>query len=324
MRLFLKEHVLLIIFQIIQLILVTSIFYLAGFRDIQLILYSIILGLFLLFCYLVYTYVSRRKFYQRLQSPFSGLDESLESLDQAPISESLYELLKSQYSIYQEQIMHLKNKQEEHLIFMDRWVHQMKTPLSILELMAQDLDEPESSNFREETDRLKAGLQMVLSMARIRSIEKDFQIKKISLLELVKNVNNENKRLFIRNNVFPKINEVTQNITVESDEKWLFFIVSQIIHNAVKYSQGKGKHIQITLKDRADKAILEIEDKGVGIPKEDMKRIFDAFYTGTNGRLFRESTGVGLYLVKEVADYLGHKIEVDSKVGEGTTFRIVF
>lgn len=324
MKLFMKEHILLIVVQMIQMILMTGIFWLAGFRDIELILYSMLLGLFLLCCYLLYHYVSRRQFYRRLQTPIQSLDETLETLDGAPISESLYQLLKSQYSVYQGQIMELKKKQEEHFIFMDRWVHQMKTPLSVIELMAKDLDEPASSSFREETDRLKTGLQMVLSMARLRSIERDFQIKKISLINLVKNVNNENKRLFIRNNIFPQIKEMTENITVESDEKWLFFILTQLIHNAVKYSQGKAQHINITLDVRDKRAILEIEDEGVGIPKEDIRRIFDAFYTGENGRRFRESTGVGLFLVKEVIDYLGHQIEVDSPVGKGSTFRIIF
>lgn len=324
MKLFMKEHILLIVVQMIQMVLMTGIFWLAGFRDIELILYSMLLGLFLLCCYLLYHYVSRRQFYRRLQTPIQSLDETLETLDGAPISESLYQLLKSQYSVYQEQMMELKKKQEEHFIFMDRWVHQMKTPLSVIELMAKDLDEPASSSFREETDRLKTGLQMVLSMARLRSIERDFQIKKISLINLVKNVNNENKRLFIRNNIFPQIKEMTENITVESDEKWLFFILTQLIHNAVKYSQGKAQHINITLDVRDKRAILEIEDEGVGIPKEDIRRIFDAFYTGENGRRFRESTGVGLFLVKEVIDYLGHQIEVDSTVGKGSTFRIIF
>lgn len=324
MKLFMKEHILLIVVQMIQMVLMTGIFWLAGFRDIELILYSMLLGLFLLCCYLLYHYVSRRQFYRRLQTPIQSLDETLETLDGAPISESLYQLLKSQYSVYQGQIMELKKKQEEHFIFMDRWVHQMKTPLSVIELMAKDLDEPASSSFREETDRLKTGLQMVLSMARLRSIERDFQIKKISLINLVKNVNNENKRLFIRNNIFPQIKEMTENITVESDEKWLFFILTQLIHNAVKYSQGKAQHINITLDVRDKRAILEIEDEGVGIPKEDIRRIFDAFYTGENGRRFRESTGVGLFLVKEVIDYLGHQIEVDSTVGKGSTFRIIF
>ena len=324
MRLFLKEHTLLIIVQMVQFLLIMTIFWLAGFRDIRLMLYSVCLSLFILSCYLGYQYWSRQRFYHRLEKQIVHLDDSLERLDSTPISESLHQLLASQYALYQEQILQLKNKQEEHFIFIDRWVHQMKTPLSVIELMANDLDEPASSSFREESGRLKSGLEMVLHMARIRSIDRDFQIKKVSLLEVVKDVQAENKRLFINQEVFPKVTETKKNIMVETDEKWLFFILSQLIHNAVKYSRGKAKQLNITINHNEAGAFLEVEDFGVGIPKEDMRRICDPFFTGENGRRFRESTGVGLYLVKEVAAYLGHRIEVTSTVGEGTTFRIRF
>ncbi|MBO1002340.1 sensor histidine kinase [Pseudogracilibacillus auburnensis] len=324
MKLFLREHVLLIIVQIIQFITIAGIFWLAGFRHIQIAMYSIFLSLFFLFCYLAYHYVSRRQFYHRLSTPIRSLDESLQELDHVAIATELNELLKSQYSTYQNQLMEMNKAQEEHLIFMDRWIHQMKTPLSVLELMAEDLDEPAASSFREETDRLKTGLNMVLYMARLRTIEQDFHIKRVSLLKIVQEVNRDNKRLFIRNHIFPQVKELQEGITVETDEKWLFFMMTQFIHNAVKYSAGKSSHIDIIINKRFGHTVLEITDSGIGISDADIKRVFDAFYTGENGRKFRESTGVGLFLVKEVAKYLGHKIEVESTEGKGSTFRIVF
>src|SRR5699024_532436 len=148
-------------------------------------------------------------------------------------------------------------------------------------------------------------------MSRLRTIEQDFQIKRVSLNDLVREISQENKRLFIRNQVYPKVIE-QQEIIVESDEKWLFFMMNQLVHNAVKYSAEKSTQIIIKLYRISDHSVFEITDFGVGIPKEDMKRIFDAFYTGKNGRIFRESTGVGLYLTNEVAHYLGHQLEVES------------
>lgn len=324
MKLFLREHILLFIVQCVQFVAMASIFWLAGFRNIQIAAYSIFLGLFLLVCYLIYYYVTRREFYHRLSNPMTSLDESLQGLDQSAIGSELNHLLKSQYNTFQHQLTALNKKQEEHLIFMDRWTHQMKTPLSVMELMATDLDEPDASSFREETDKLKTGLNMVLYMARLRTIEQDFHIKRVPLLQLVQEVNQEHKRLFIRNNVFPKMYENKTGLVVETDEKWLFFIISQLIHNAVKYSAGKANHIEITLDKQFGHTTLEITDFGVGIPKEDIKRIFDPFYTGENGRVFKESTGVGLFLVSEVIDYLGHAIEVESVAGDGATFRIIF
>lgn len=325
MKLFIREHTLLMIVQCIQFSVIVGLFWLAGFRDMQLAIYSVFLGLFFLGGYLAYQYMSRKAFYKRLSSPVQTFDESFQSLQQAPIAVALQRLLLSQYKLYKEDIVKQRLRQDEHIIFMDRWIHQMKTPLSVIELIAQDLDEPDSSSVREETDRIKTGLNTVLYMARFRSFEADFHITRVELRKLLQEVNNDHKRLFIRNQIYPEIHEaVKKPVIVESDEKWLFFILTQIIQNAVKYSDKTADKVSIYLYQRSNRSICEIKDDGVGIPPEDMKRIFDPFFTGANGRKFRESTGVGLYLVKEVADYLGHRIEVESIVGQGTIFRIVF
>jgi len=322
--LFLREHALLIITQCVQFIVIVGLFYLAGMRDLALAFYSIFIGLFFLGCYLTYHYLSRKAFYTRLQSPVQTFDQSNQALEQAPISFALQRLLKSQYKLYEEELERLRTKQDEHHVFLDRWIHQMKTPVSVIELLAQDLDEPDASDIREETERLKTGLNTVLYMARLRSVQADFHIKRVNLRSLIQEVNNDNKRLFIRNKVYPEIEEEEQNMMVETDEKWLFFIFSQIIQNAVKYTAQESDKVFIHLYRRPPHVVCEITDYGVGIPPEDRHRIFDLFFTGENGREFRESTGVGLYLVKEVADYLGHQLEVESTVGEGATFRIIF
>lgn len=324
MKLFMKEHALLILIQCIQFAMFFLIFWLDGYTNYRMIIYAIFIGLFFLGCYLVYHYVTRRKFYQRLQTSLKSLDESLENTDQVPVAEALDQLLKSQYRLYQNRIGDIERNKDEHLKFIDRWVHQMKTPLSVIELTAQNLDEPESSSVREETERMKTGLNTVLYMARLRTIQEDFQIKPVVLGNLIHDVNQENKRFFIRNEVYPKLETEKTLITVETDEKWLFFIVTQFIQNAVKYSTGQSKQITISIYVREGSAILEIKDFGIGIPEADKKRIFTAFYTGENGRKFRESTGMGLYLVSEVADYLGHAIEMESTVGKGSVFRIIF
>ena len=324
MKLFIKEHILLIIIQLVQFIVIAGVFWLAGFRNLPLIFYSIFLGLFFLFGYLVYKYLSRRHFYNRLTTKLISLDESQQELERAPISEALSQLLKSQYYLYENEMMQLKNKQEEHFIFMDRWIHQMKTPLSVIELMAQDLDEPDSSDMREETDRIKSGLNTVLYMGRLRTMSRDFHVKLVDLKSMINEVNKENKRFFIRNHVYPQVEVDSEGLAVETDDKWLHFMITQLVQNAVKYSAKKSEQILLKVYKRNAQTILEIEDFGIGIPQSDMKRIFDPFFTGENGRKYRESTGVGLYLVKEVAQYLGHRIEVDSEVGKGSVFRIVF
>jgi len=324
MKLFLKEHVLLIGVQALQFLVMLSLLWLDGYHNVPMIFYVAFLGFFFLGCYLFYYYFRHRKFYKRLSEPLASLDEAFQLTDQTSISEALDQLLKEQYRLYQNQIKTLEHQQSEHLKFMDHWVHQMKTPLSVIELTAQSLDEPDSSNIREETERMKTGLTTILYMARLRTIEKDFQIKPVVLSAIVHEVNKDNKRFYIRNKVYPKVQIENQNITVETDEKWLFFILTQLIQNAVKYSHGKSNNMIVSVYQKEEEAFLEVTDFGVGIPEMDKKRVFDPFYTGENGRKFRESTGMGLYLTREVCERLGHRIELDSRVGEGSSFRIIF
>lgn len=323
MKLFLREHRFHIIFQSFLIFFVLFIIWLSGFRKYNIIFYCLFLYFFFFICYLIFNYRTRRKMYQRLSKPLTAIEDSLNRLDETPLSAAVSELLRSLYRLFQAQSLSLQKKQEEHLVFIDRWIHQMKTPLSILELIAQELDEPESSNLREEIDRLKIGLSTVLYMSKLRTIEDDFQIKRVHLPSLFEEVHKDNRRLFIRKGVYPKIVSC-KNVIVETDEKWLFFIMNQLISNAVKYSAGKAKEILFYIDERDKKVIFKVQDFGVGIPTTDIKRIFDPFYTGENGRVFKESTGVGLYITKEVISYLGHDIEVESKVGRGTTFTIIF
>lgn len=324
MRLFIREHVPLIMAQCIQFIFIIGIIWLAGFREWQILIYAFGIGVFFLVGYLLYYYMTRRQLYRRLEKAFLSLDESLRPTDTAPLSTAFDQLIQSQYKCYIEKVNNIENTKNQHLEFIDRWVHQMKTPLSVIELTAQDLDEPDSSNIREETDRIKTGLNMVLYTARLRTIQDDFHIGQVDLEKLIHEVNQEHRRFYIRHHVFPKFKKREKIAFVETDEKWLRFIIGQLIQNAVKYSTGKSHEIIISLyKTGNEDVALEVKDFGIGIPIIDQKRIFKPFFTGENGRKYRESTGMGLYLVKEVVGYLGHHIEVESKVGEGTTFRII-
>src|SRR5690625_1176168 len=324
MKLFVKEHVGLIVIYIFQVMLFSLIIFLSGFRDYPILFYGIFMSLFILVCYLVYHYYRRRHVYQRLPGRPANLQELLEKTDTVPIGQALDAYNKFQYQLYMEKLQQAEDEQANHLKFIDRWVHQMKTPLSVIELTAKELDEPESSNIREETERIENGLNTVLYMARMRTIQEDFLITHVGFEKLIHDVHHANKRFYIRNEEYPHIAIETKDLTVETDERWLFFIVDQLLQNAVKCTADRSKRIDLAVYKKAGAAVLEITDYGVGIPEHDRKRIFQAFFTGVNGRKFRESTGMGLYLAKEVSDYLGHRLEVESTADVGTTFRICF
>lgn len=327
MKLFLREHALLIVIQLLQLCIIFSIYWLDGYHNLMTALYSVFLAFFILGGYLVYQFFSRQNYYLRLSQPLESLDASFQKIDQSPISEALQKLLHTQYRHYQQQLYTVKKQQEEHLTFMDQWVHQMKTPLSIIELTVQHIDEPEFASIREELERMRSGLHTVLYMARLRAFEQDFHVKPVVLSQLISAVVHDNKRLFIRNQIYPDVRNCMPDITVETDEKWLFFMLSQLVINAIKYSSSKdneGKKVVISCYLRSSEAVIEVIDRGIGIPAADIKRVFDPFFTGENGRGMRESTGMGLYLTKEAADRLGHGIEFKSEVDNGTEVRIVF
>src|SRR5699024_1176388 len=279
MKLFIREHLLLIIVQCIQTGAFMGILLLARFDDIAIIAYCIFISFFILLLYLIYMYWTRKNFYKKMSNSIATLDVSLEKLDMAPISKHLQKVLKTQYNAYESNRLALEKKQEQYFMFLDRWIHQMKTPASVLNLMAKDLDEPEASNFQEEIDRLQKGLNMVLYMSRVRMMENDFRIQRLDLLLIVQDVMKEHKRLFIRNKVYPKIH-IPENTMIETDEKWFHFIWTQLIENAVKYSTGKSNQIHIFYTETNKRKVLSIADEGVGIPGEDIQRIFDPFYTG--------------------------------------------
>ncbi|GKU76034.1 HAMP domain-containing sensor histidine kinase [Paenibacillus sp. L3-i20] len=323
MRLFFREHVPLTLFMFVQLGIVTLVFYLDGYRSWTVAAYAILLGICLFAVYLIYRYMSHRKLYELLSRKTFKIEESYQLEGHAPLPASVNELLNSQYRHYENELVNGERSWQNHITFMNQWVHQMKTPLSVLELMLQDDDGPRNESMLEETERLRKGLEMILYMARLETFEVDFGVDKVILRHLANEVILENKRLFIRNYVYPRI-EIEEDLVVETDHKWLRFILIQIISNAVKFAAGTESIITIAAYHDERGVILEVRDKGVGIPAFDMKRIFQPFFTGENGRRFKESSGMGLYMAKTVMDKMNQKIEAESKVGEGTIIRLIF
>ena len=157
----------------------------------------------------------------------------------------------------------------------------------------------------------------------IRYRRKDFVIEKVNLYEEVTSIINKEKRLFIRNKIIPKV-QLNKEVEVYTDNKWIKFVIEQIIINGVKYSKNYGKYLTITSEESDEYISLHIIDEGIGICKKDIKRVFDLFFTGENGRKYGESTGMGLYIVKTVCDKLGHIIKIKSEEGKGTMLSILF
>lgn len=323
MKLFLRDNLLLIFIYMLQIIIMTTVYWLDGFENLKISLYAALLSGTLLIVYLSIRYITNRSFYKQLEKPLASLDEFSEKAENAPLSKGLHDLLANQYQLYKTNLHHYKYKLEAHIQFINQWVHQMKTPVSVIHLIIQDEDNPRFSIIGDELDRLRKGLEMVLYTARLDSFEHDFYAESLDLQAIVRSVTSNQKRLFIRKRVFP-VFTFEENITVTSDEKWLSFVLTQIITNAIKYTVKENKKIHFHGFKKGQHITLEIRDEGVGIPPSDLLRVFNPYFTGENGRIFQESTGMGLYLAKQICEKLGHKIDINSVVNEGTTVRLTF
>ncbi len=199
----------------------------------------------------------------------------------------------------------------------------MKTPLSVIHLMIRNRDEAEFAAIGDELDRIRKGLDIVLYTARLDTFERDFHVETLDLRRVVREVTSSQKRLFIRSHVFPLI-RMDEPLLIASDEKWLAFVLTQLITNAVRYTRGENRKIVFYGYRRGEQTVLEVQDEGVGIPQGDLPRVFEPYFTGENGREFQESTGMGLYLAKQICGKLGHDIQVESEAGKGTTVRLIF
>ncbi|HBG7285679.1 HAMP domain-containing histidine kinase [Clostridioides difficile] len=287
-------------------------------------LYILLFSSFILLCFLIYKYYKNRGVYSLFEKGIHSLEESFLYLGSSFLGRNISVILKQQHKLYQSMIQEHKKIHSEHLTFINQWIHQMKTPISVISLQLQDYEGEEvTENIRKEIDRLNKGLDMAMHFARADNFQKDFIVEKAKLNEIVSSIVNEEKRLFIKSGMIPKI-QVDKFTYVYTDVKWMKFIIGQLITNGVKYSKDYSNYLTIKSEENNKYVILSIIDEGIGIVSKDLKRVFDPFFTGENGRKFGESTGMGLYLVKKVCDDLGHKVSIKSEVGKGTEVSIYF
>lgn len=324
MKIFFKDNRGYIFIYLLSLSLTVLYSNLKEFIGLNELVYIVIFNTFILVCFLVYRYFQNRKLYCFLKSKVTNLDDVFLEFGSSYLSQSISRALKGLYGLYKAEIQKSDKAHDEHLRFINQWVHHMKTPLSVILLQLQEYEgEVEFESMQEEVNKLKEGLDMAMYYARLDSFQKDFLIEKIYLKKLVMETVNDEKKLFIKGKIVPKV-EVDETIYVYSDAKWLKFVLGQLIINGVKYSKGKGKELTMKAWESGEEIKLSVIDEGVGIPSKDIKRVFDPFFTGENGRKFGESTGMGLYITKEVCRSLEHKIDIESDVNEGTKVTIGF
>ena len=205
-------------------------------------------------------------------------------------------------------------KQREAMDYYTLWAHQIKTPIAAMGLLLQGDETDRGRELASELFRVEQYTDLALSYLRLGSDATDYVIRSCSLMKILRQAARRYAGLFIRSRVSLDLRET--DLTVLTDEKWLQLVVEQVLSNAVKYAPGG----RVTVYTRGQN--LVIADDGVGISREDLPRVFDKSFTGGNGRLEGRSTGIGLYLCREICRRLGHTISIDSEPGRGTRVTI--
>ena len=270
----------------------------------------------------------KQKFYTELLTNIDNLDKAylvLETLNRPEFYEgellcqALYEIDKSMNEnvrIEKEQL--LDNKE-----YIEMWIHEVKRPLASLVLTLNNQKNILDRKTKNILKRLEDYVDQVLYYVRSENAEKDYFIKEVDLSKVIKNVGIKNMDDLLDNKVEFIVDKT--NYKVFTDSKWLEFILNQIINNSIKYKRNiDNSYIKIYVKDNLDTTVLIIEDNGIGIKTSDIRQVFDKTFTGTNGREKTTSTGMGLYIAKNLCKKLGHKIEIESKENEYTRVFITF
>lgn len=209
--------------------------------------------------------------------------------------------------------LRMAQQAQEEADYYTLWLHQMKTPLSALHLMAQSPGEMDRALLRQETLKIGQYAQAALDYQRLSSLHSDLQLASAALYPLCCQAVRELRPLFLYGQIALKLEPFSG--VVLTDSKWLLVVLSQVLTNALKYTPAGGC---ITIA-QPEEGVLTIQDTGIGIRPEDAARVFDRGFTGHTGRTQEKSTGIGLYLCKRICDELGHGIALASRVGEGTT-----
>ena len=314
--------------------------YLIGARK-QDVVYAAVLDAILL---LITVFVGYLRYSIKVKVLSNALKRPVEEQAQLPEAtddvEILYHrLLENQSIARSESESSAAVRQSQMRDYYSMWVHQIKTPISAMKLLLEAereelgqlmCDEEQQAAFKELSDnldlfedelfRIEEYVSMALQYQRVSSTENDFVLEKISLDGVIRDTIKKYAKIMIRRHI--GINYSGTKKQVYTDEKWLAFILEQILSNAIKYTpQG---FVTIETAEEKDRFFITIKDTGIGIKAEDLPRVFEKGYTGYNGHADKKATGIGLYLCRQMADKLGHTIRMESEIGKGTKVWIGF
>ena len=326
-KLFFKEKaitILLLLFGIITIEIFLMAYNVGMFIKIYIPL--IIMGLYMIS--IIIEYFKRKKFYNNLLNMLEELDEKylITEIIKTPnflegqiFKNSLEQIDKSML----ENVNKYKYMTEDYKEYIELWIHEIKIPISASKMVIENNKNAITKSIDEELDKVENYIEQALFYARSNTVEKDYYIRKVVLKEIINESIKKNKSSLIQEKISIDIHDL--EIEVNTDNKWIVFILNQIIQNSIKYRKKENSVIEIYANQGKENVILYIKDNGIGIKQGEITRVFEKGFTGTNGRLSnKKSTGIGLYLCKKLCNKLGIGIELNSVQNEGTEVKLVF
>ena len=240
-----------------------------------------------------------------------------EGLPETPLELVLSQKLATSQQAQREQTTVSLETYNDLMDYYTLWVHQIKTPIAASQLLVKNIEDSDlRQQMEQELFKIDSYANVVLQYLRLESFHDDLVLKRVPLEELVKEVVRKYAIFFIQKGLTVDLHDL--DVAVITDRKWLLVIIEQLLSNSLKYTSAGG--IEIYFDDQT----LYIKDSGIGIKDSDILRVFERGFSGYNGHLTQQSSGLGLYLTKKIADQLGHQIHMTSQVGQGTTVAIHF
>lgn len=298
--------------------------YLYGYK-VEAAWYCVQIELFVALVIICIDYRIQKQRYARLLERYSNISVyGTQTINSSNCFEKGYEeLINSLREKAKESSDQIETRYQSQIEYFTMWVHQIKTPISALSLLLDhtEIEASPKSSMKQEVFKIEQYAGLVLEYLRIDNMSNDIMLSPYELDVIVRKAVKKFSTIFIHKRNSLIMDELKSKVL--TDERWLGFLLEQILSNALKYT-NQGTIRIYEEKDCIDRVVLVIEDSGIGIKEEDIPRIFERGYTGLNGRMNQKSTGIGLYLSKKVADRLSCSISVTSKVREGTKVSIIF
>lgn len=319
---FLEEKISLILYQISFIIIIVLIFSMADIQKFYIVITVVVLSVFMI-SYLLIEYFRQMRKVKRIISFIDNISEKylISEIIKEPLemeNKAYYYALKQACKSMNDRIGELEKENTEYQEYVESFVHEIKTPISALSLA---LENNNDFRLKQEVDKINQLVEQMLYYSRSENTEKDYFVKEIQLSEIIHSVILKYRHYMLNKKITLNIHDL--DYIVITDEKWLLFIISQIIQNSIKYLDKDKREIEVWGENNNNYINLIIKDNGCGIKESDLVRIFEKSFTGTN-RKKGYSTGMGLYLAKKLCNKLGLQLHIQSKENEFTKLTITF